>query len=44
MKTRSFVVEEEKWEEFMKKHKSASARLRKLIKMDLEDKIPMEES
>jgi len=43
MKTRSFVVEEELWKEFLKKHKSASARLRKLIKMDLDDKIPKEE-
>jgi hypothetical protein len=44
MKTRSFVVDEEMWAEFIKKHKSASARLRELIKMDLDDKIPKEES
>jgi hypothetical protein len=44
MKTRSFVVDEEMWAEFIKKHKSASARLRELIKMDLDDKISKEES
>jgi hypothetical protein len=44
METRSFVVEEKLWEEFLKKHKSASARLRELIKMDLDDKIPKEDN
>lgn len=44
MKTRSFVVDPDEWDEFCKKHKSASARLRELIKMDLEDKIPKEEN
>jgi hypothetical protein len=44
MKTRSFVVDPDEWNEFCKKHKSASARLRELIKMDLEDKIPKEEN
>lgn len=42
-KTRSFVADVDDWEEFSKKHKSASARLRELIKMDLEDKILKEE-
>jgi hypothetical protein len=41
--TRSFVADEEDWKEFSKKHKSASARLRELIKMDLENKIPKED-
>lgn len=43
-KTRSFVADDNDWDKFSKKHKSASARLRELIKMDLEDKIPKEES
>lgn len=43
-KTRSFVADVDDWKEFSKKNKSASARLRELIRMDLEDKIPKEES
>ena len=43
MKIVSIYLDEKDWDEFLKKHKSASARIRKLIKMDLEDKLPKEE-
>lgn len=37
---RTFKVDEEEWNRFVNKYKSASERLRELIRLDLEGKIP----